>query len=148
MAHETRSFAPLDLAQLVAVPLIWGANNVAAMLALRELPPLFVAGARFSIVFSCLFWLLRPPPRGSVWLFLAMLACVGPIHFGVQYAGLGLARDLAPMVAGSGRARERLALGGRWRRFCRCCEHDVRSGRVHADRRSRARSSSCLLLWL
>jgi O-acetylserine/cysteine efflux transporter len=30
--------------------------------------------------------------------FLVMLACVGPLHFGIQYVGLGLAHDLAPMV--------------------------------------------------
>lgn len=80
------------------MPLIWGVNNVAAMVAVRELPPLLVAGLRFALVFACLFWLLRPPPRGQIWLFLAMLAVIGPLHFGVQYVGLGLARDLAPMV--------------------------------------------------
>jgi O-acetylserine/cysteine efflux transporter len=93
-----RAFAPIDLLQLVVVPLIWGVNNVAAMLAVREMPALLVAGLRFAIVLACLVWMLRPLPRGRVWAFLAMLACVGPVHFGVQYVGLGLARDLAPMV--------------------------------------------------
>ncbi|MBY0565023.1 MAG: EamA family transporter [Hyphomonadaceae bacterium] len=93
-----RAFAPLDLLQLVSVPLVWGVNNVAAMIAVRELPPLLVAGLRFAIVFACLFWLLRPPPRGQALLFFAMLAVIGPLHFGVQYVGLGLAQDLAPMV--------------------------------------------------
>lgn len=78
--------------------MIWGVNNVAAMVAVRELPPLLAVGLRFAIVFACLFWLLRPPPRGQIWLFFAMLAVIGPLHFGVQYVGLGLARDLAPMV--------------------------------------------------
>jgi O-acetylserine/cysteine efflux transporter len=94
-----RAFAPLDIVQLLAVPLIWGANNVAAMVAVRELPPLLVAGLRFAIAFACLFWLLKAPPRGRLWLFAAMLACIGPLHFGLLYVGLGLARDLAPMVA-------------------------------------------------
>ncbi len=78
--------------------MIWGVNNVAAMIAVRELPPLMVAGLRFAIVLACVFWMIKAPPKGRVWLFLGMLACVGPLHFGVQYAGLGLARDLAPMV--------------------------------------------------
>lgn len=93
-----RAFAPLDLLQLVSVPLIWGVNNVAAMVAVRDLPPLLVVGLRFALVLACLFWLLRPPPRGQILLFFAMLAVIGPLHFGVQYVGLGLADDLAPMV--------------------------------------------------
>lgn len=98
MTTASRAFDPLDLARLLAVPLIWGANNVAAMIAVRELPALFVAGVRFIIVLGCLCWALKPPARGQLWLFAAMLACIGPVHFGVQYVGLGLARDLAPMV--------------------------------------------------
>lgn len=95
---SSRAFSPLDLAQLIAVPLIWGVNNVAAMLAVRELPALLVAGLRFAIVLACLFWALKRPPAGQIWLFLAMLAFLGPLHFAVQYSGLGLASDLAPMV--------------------------------------------------
>jgi O-acetylserine/cysteine efflux transporter len=94
----SRDFAPLDMLRLCAVPVIWGVNNVAAMVAVRELPPLWVAALRFGIVLMCLFWALRAPPPNRLWLFLAMLACVGPAHFGVQYVGLGLAHDLAPMV--------------------------------------------------
>lgn len=93
-----RAFAPIDLVQLVSVPLIWGVNNVAAMIAVREMPPLMVAGLRFALVLGCLFWLVRRPPRGKVGLFFLMLAVIGPLHFGVQYVGLGLANDLAPMV--------------------------------------------------
>lgn len=98
VSSGSRTFAPLDLLQLVAVPLIWGVNNVAAMIAVRELPPLMVAGLRFTIVLVCLFWMLKPPPRAQRALFFTMLAVVGPLHMGVQYLGLGLARDLAPMV--------------------------------------------------
>lgn len=98
MVTSPRAFAPLDLLQLVSVPLIWGVNNVAAMIAVRELPPLMVAGLRFAIVLVCLFWLIRAPPRGKARLFFLMLAVIGPLHFGVQYIGLGLANDLAPMV--------------------------------------------------
>ncbi len=82
----------------MAVPLIWGVNNVAAMIAVRELPPLMVAALRFLLVLACLFWMLKPPPRVQRTLFFIMLAVVGPLHMGVQYLGLGLARELAPMV--------------------------------------------------
>ena len=47
-----RAFAPIDLLQLVSVPLIWGVNNVAAMIAVREMPPLMVAGLRFALVLA------------------------------------------------------------------------------------------------
>jgi O-acetylserine/cysteine efflux transporter len=98
MAAGPRPFSPLDLVQLALVPVIWGVNNVAAMAMVRELPPLFAVGLRFAIVLACLFWLLRAPPAGKPWLFVAMLACMGPVHFGLLFIGLGLARDLAPMV--------------------------------------------------
>lgn len=94
----TRAFSSLDIAQILAVPVIWGVNNVAAMLAVRELPPLFSVGLRFAIVLLCLFWALKPPPRGRLAAFFVMLACLGPIHFGVLFIGLGHAHDLAPMV--------------------------------------------------
>lgn len=97
-APDRAAFEPLDFARLLAVPLIWGTNNVAAMAAVRELPALFVAGARFAIVLGCLFWALKPPPKGKRLLFAGLLAFIGPVHFGVQYVGLGLAHDLAPMV--------------------------------------------------
>lgn len=96
--NARRAFAPLDILQLALVPLIWGVNNVAAMFAVRELPALMVAGLRFAMVLACIFWLIKPAPRSKLLLFTAMLACLGPLHFGAQYLGLGLARDLAPMV--------------------------------------------------
>ena len=98
MAQGTHSFSPLDFLQLVAVPLIWGVNNVLAMVAIAELPPLIVAGLRFTLVLGALFWMLGAPPAGRRALFFTMLAVVGPLHMGVQYVGLGMARDLAPMV--------------------------------------------------
>lgn len=98
MAGPTRVFAPLDYLRLVSIPLIWGINNVAAKLAINELPALWVVALRFTIVIGCLFWTLKRPPPERIWMFLGMLACVGPVHFGVQFVGLGLARDLAPMI--------------------------------------------------
>lgn len=93
-----RAFAPLDLLQLAAVPVIWGVNNVAAMVAVRELPAMFAAGARFALALAFLMWMLKAPPRGKLALFFVMIAAVGPVHFGILYLGFGMARDLAPLV--------------------------------------------------
>lgn len=93
-----RPIAPLDFLQLVAVALIWGVNNVLAKIALRELPPFLVIGGRFAIVLLLIGWTIKPIPRAKWPAFALMLCCVGPLHFGIQFVGLSMARDLAPMV--------------------------------------------------
>ena len=93
-----RAFAPLDLARLISIALIWGVNNVMAKLALNALPPLFTVCLRFLIVLGAVIWLVAPLPAGKVRAMLAMLLLVGPVHFGIQYTGLAMAHELAPMV--------------------------------------------------
>ncbi len=94
----SRAFAPLDFLQLLAIAVIWGVNNVAAKIALGELPALMTVALRFAIVLACLFWCIKPLPGGRWRLMALMLVCVGPLHFGIQYIGLSMAHDLAPMV--------------------------------------------------
>ncbi|MGH6949626.1 MAG: DMT family transporter [Vitreimonas sp.] len=98
MPTPSRNFAPLDLIQLIAIALIWGVNNIFAKLTVDALPALMTVALRFAIVLAALCIWLRPPPRDRLWLFFTMLACVGPLHFGIQYVGLKLAEDLSPMV--------------------------------------------------
>ena len=98
MTAASRAFAPLDLLQIVAVATIWGVNNVAAKVALFSFPPLMTVAMRFAIVLIALAPWIKAPPRQGLPLLLPMLLCVGPLHFGIQYFGLYLARDLAPMV--------------------------------------------------
>ena len=98
MPTQSRAFAPLDLLQLIAIALIWGVNNIFAKLTVDALPALMTVALRFTLVLVTLCIWLRPPPRDRLWLFLAMLAFVGPLHFGIQYVGLKLAEDLSPMV--------------------------------------------------
>jgi len=95
---SSRAFAPLDFVQLAAIALIWGANNIAAKVAVDAFPPLFAVALRFGLVLVVLAPWLRLP-KGQDWsAFLAMLAFTGPVHFGVLYTGLWLAEDAAPMV--------------------------------------------------
>jgi O-acetylserine/cysteine efflux transporter len=84
--------------QLIAIALIWGVNNIFAKLTVDALPALMTVALRFLLVLVALFVWLRPPPSERRWTFFLMLACVGPLHFGIQYLGLKLADDLSPMV--------------------------------------------------
>ena len=53
---------------------------------------------RFALVVPLLLFWLKPPPLERWKPFALMLLFVGPLHFGIQYVGLTLADDLAPMV--------------------------------------------------
>lgn len=86
------------MARLVSIALIWGVNNIFAKLTLEWLPPLLTVALRFVIVLAALALFLRPMPKIGWKSIAAMLLLVGPIHFGIQYTGLALAHDLAPMV--------------------------------------------------
>ncbi|HVK80366.1 MAG TPA: DMT family transporter [Verrucomicrobiae bacterium] len=98
MTTPSRAFAPLDFLQLISIALIWGVNNVAAKIAVDAFPAMMTVSMRFAIVLALLIFWLRPPPRESWKPFALMLLFVGPLHFGIQYAGLKMATDIAPMV--------------------------------------------------
>lgn len=95
--HASKPLHPRDFAGLMLVALIWGVNNLFAMLIVEALPPLFAAGMRFAITALAMAPFLRPVTAG--WrTVLGVCVLIGPVHFGVQYVGLGLAHDLSPMV--------------------------------------------------
>jgi O-acetylserine/cysteine efflux transporter len=94
----SRAFAPLDFLQLISIALIWGVNNIFAKLAVDALPALMTVSLRFVIVLVALLPWLRLPPRELWKPFALMLVFVGPIHFGIQYVGLKLADEVAPLV--------------------------------------------------
>ncbi|MBU6371595.1 MAG: DMT family transporter [Alphaproteobacteria bacterium] len=91
-----KPFAPRDVAALVLIAVIWGINNLAAKYAVEHVPPLLVAAIRFAVVSAALVVFLKPVAN---WRALAVIAILsGPLHFGIQFAGLALAHDLTPMV--------------------------------------------------
>lgn len=98
MTPPSRAIAPLDFLQLLAIALIWGANNVAAKVAVDAFPAMMTAALRFGVVLVLLAPWLRWPAGGNWKLFVAMLACAGPLHFGVLYTGLRMAEHVTPMV--------------------------------------------------
>ena len=98
VSHPSRAFAPLDLIQLVSIAVIWGVNNILAKIAVDALPAMLTVAVRFAFVLAILIWFIRMPPRAMWRPFVLMLIFVGPLHFGIQYTGLKLATDIAPMV--------------------------------------------------
>lgn len=98
MTAPSRAFAPLDFLQLISIALIWGVNNILAKVAVDALTPMMTVAFRFALVIPIMLFWLRPPPREHWKPFALMLLFVGPLHFGIQYVGLKLATDIAPMV--------------------------------------------------
>lgn len=98
MKPPSRAFAPLDFLQLVSIALIWGVNNILAKIAVDALTPMMTVAFRFALVIPLLFLWLKPPPVERWKPFALMLVFVGPLHFGIQYVGLKLADEIAPMV--------------------------------------------------
>lgn len=98
MTTSSRAFAPLDFLQLISIALIWGVNNILAKIAVDALTPMMTVAFRFALVIPLLLFWLKPPPVERWKPFALMLLFVGPLHFGIQYVGLALATDVAPMV--------------------------------------------------
>lgn len=98
MTTPSRAFAPLDFLQLISIALIWGVNNILAKIAVDALTPMMTVAFRFALVIPLLVFWMKPPPRERWKPFALMLLFVGPLHFGIQYVGLKLADEIAPMV--------------------------------------------------
>ena len=89
---------------LLSIALIWGVNNILAKIALDALPAMSMAALRFFIVLAALIWWIKPPPKGQLPLFFAMLAFIGPVHFAIQSIGLKMATDMPPMIVAKSRS--------------------------------------------
>jgi O-acetylserine/cysteine efflux transporter len=95
MSQPTESrLHPLEWGAIAVIVVVWGVNNGAAKFATAELPPLFVAGARFTIALVMLAAFIRPPLPPWRQLLPVMLL-VGPIHFGLIYVGFSLVHSIS-----------------------------------------------------
>lgn len=84
-----------EIAALVAIVVIWGVNNAAAVVATEVLPPMMVGALRFGMAAVCLAPFVKPPfpaPKSLA----ALVLFGGPIHFGLVYLGFAMAEDLSP----------------------------------------------------
>jgi len=85
----------LEVGAIVAIVVIWGANNAAAKVATETLPPLLTGALRFAIASVCLVPFVRPPfPNWKSLLLIVGLG--GPLHYGLIYIGFWLADDVSP----------------------------------------------------
>ena len=71
--------------QLVSIAVIWGVNNILAIIAVDALPAMLTVAVRFAFVLAVLIWFIRMPPKAMWQPFVLMLIFVGPLHFGIQY---------------------------------------------------------------
>jgi O-acetylserine/cysteine efflux transporter len=83
---------PADFALLAAVCLVWALNLVVTRWAVTDLevPPLFFAFMRVSLVAIVLSPFLMPAPRQMGMMFLIAMGMAG-IHFGLLFVGLATA---------------------------------------------------------
>ncbi|AQR63396.1 EamA family transporter [Brevundimonas sp. LM2] len=86
----------LEIGAIVAIVVIWGANNAAAKVATEVLPPLMTGAVRFAIAALCLIPFVRPPFPN--WKSLAIIVILGgPLHYGLIYLAFWLAQDVGPV---------------------------------------------------
>jgi O-acetylserine/cysteine efflux transporter len=91
--------APIHLAFMVVICLIWGFNFVAAKVGLGELPPFLFTALRFMLVSALMLPFLRlHPGRMREIALIAIFA--GSLHFGLVFLGLTVAdASVAAVVA-------------------------------------------------
>lgn len=77
----------IDLAGLLFIQVIWGFHFAISKIGLKEFPPLFLMGIRFSIVAAILCPFFRIPSDKMLKVFWLSLT-FGSLSFGLMYAGV------------------------------------------------------------
>lgn len=78
---------PRDAALAVLVMALWGANFVAAKLALHSFPPMFLMVLRFGLAAAILLPFTRPP-RGQLRQIAVLSVILGALHFPLIFLGM------------------------------------------------------------
>lgn len=97
-AEADRSLPPGHLALVLAICAAWGANFLAAAVALRHFPPFLCTGLRLALVLACLAPALRPVPAGQRARLAAIAVLNGAAHFGLVFCALRAAGDLSSIA--------------------------------------------------
>lgn len=82
--------APVHLAFMVIICLVWGFNFVAAKVGVSELPPFLFTALRFALVSLLVAPFLRPHP-GRMRDIALIAVFAGSLHFGLIFMGLRIA---------------------------------------------------------
>jgi drug/metabolite transporter (DMT)-like permease len=101
---RSRAFDIRLILAFFAIYVFWGASFLAIRIAVREIPPLFAAGIRFSLAGAVLYgfmrWKGQPKPTRSQWRSLALIALLmfvaeyGPLFWAEKYVPSGVASVL------------------------------------------------------
>lgn len=88
-----------DFALLLAMCLVWAANNVLSKYVVSglDVPPLFYAAARFAIVAACTFPFLFPAPK-PLWRLIVVALLMGGGNFALMFVGLKLSTPSSAAV--------------------------------------------------
>ena len=88
-----------DFAIMMAVCLIWAANNIISkyVVSILDVPPLFYAAARFFLVAVATVPFLRPAPR-PLWRLVTVSLLMGGGNFALMFVGLKLATPSSAAV--------------------------------------------------
>lgn len=78
---------PRDAALAVLVMALWGANFVAAKLALHSFPPMFLMVLRFGLAAAILLPFTRAP-RGQLGRIAVLSVILGAVHFPLIFMGM------------------------------------------------------------
>ena len=95
--HDAGSIANRDLAFLLVINLVWGANLIASKIGVGQFPPVFFTALRFLTVAALLLPFLRVH-RGQMGTLLLVAMLTGPVTFALLFVGIYFVRD-ASMVA-------------------------------------------------
>ena len=84
-----------DILLVLLICVAWAVNFLTSALAMREIPPFLFTALRFALLALPLVFFLRRPAPGQWPRLLAMVLCVGVLHFGLSFSALRLAGDLS-----------------------------------------------------
>ncbi len=87
--------APIDLALVLLVNLLWGFNFIAAKIGVGELPPMLLTGIRFCLLGLVLAPLIPRVPRDQIRPVLAIALTAGICHFGLLFIGIARVGDVS-----------------------------------------------------
>ena len=86
---------PRDIVLVLLICIAWALNFLTSALAMREIPPFLFTALRFALLaLPRVFFLKRPAP-GQWPRLVAIVLCVGVLHFGLSFSALKLAGDLS-----------------------------------------------------
>ena len=87
-----------ELIVLIAMCVVWGLHFVVIKVAVGELPPIFYAAVRMTLVAAMMAPFLRWRPGHMVWVLSGGL-CLGAMNYAFMFTGVSLATASASAIA-------------------------------------------------